>query len=55
MGSPEFYRDGEKAKETAARYRELQEELTEEYYRWDLLQRELERLQGLYPVAEAKK
>ena len=55
MGSPEFYRDGEKAKETAARYRELQEELTEEYYRWDLLRRELERLQGLYPVAEAKK
>jgi ATP-binding cassette subfamily F protein 3 len=55
MGSTEFYRDGEKAKEIAARYRQLQEDLTGAYYRWDLLQRELERLQGLYPVPEAKK
>jgi ATP-binding cassette subfamily F protein 3 len=55
MSGPDFYRDGEKAKTAAARYKLLQEELLGEYYRWDILQRELERLQNLYPVPEAKK
>ncbi len=54
MGSPDFYRDGEKARETVERYKSLQEELTEDYYRWDQLQRELERLQDLYSEPEAK-
>jgi ATP-binding cassette subfamily F protein 3 len=55
MGSADFYRDGVNAKEIAARYRALQGELTEQYYRWDKLQRELERLLHLYAVPEAKK
>jgi ATP-binding cassette subfamily F protein 3 len=55
MSSPDYYRDGERARTTAARYKDLQGELLGEYYRWDTLQRELERLQGLYPVPEARK
>ncbi len=54
MGSPEFYRDGERAKETVERYKTLQKELTEDYYRWDQLQRELEMLQELYSGPETK-
>ncbi len=54
MGSPEFYREGEKAKEIVERYKSLQRELTEDYYRWDQLQRELERLQELYSGPEVK-
>jgi ATP-binding cassette subfamily F protein 3 len=55
MGAADFYRDGERAKATAARYKALQEELLGEYYRWDTLQRDLERLQGLYAVPETRK
>ena len=55
MGAADFYRDGERAKATAARYKVLQEELLGEYYRWDTLQRDLERLQGLYAVPEIRK
>jgi ATP-binding cassette subfamily F protein 3 len=55
MASADFYRDGAKAKETTARYRALQGELAEQYYRWDRLQRELERLLDLYAVPETKK
>jgi ATP-binding cassette subfamily F protein 3 len=55
MGSADFYREGMKAKETTSRYRVLQGELTAQYYRWDRLQRELERLLELYAVPETKK
>jgi ATP-binding cassette subfamily F protein 3 len=49
MASGDFYRDGEKAKETASRYKVVQQELADAYYQWDELSRELERLHALYP------
>jgi ATP-binding cassette subfamily F protein 3 len=51
MGDPDFYRDGEQAKETVARYAALREELTGCYYRWDSLTQELERLLQRYGPA----
>jgi chromosome segregation ATPase len=48
MADPEFYRDGERAKAARARYESVQNDLTGAYYRWDELNRELERLNRLF-------
>ena len=44
MGDPGFYRDGEKVKETTAQYKQLESELADGYFRWNELERTLERL-----------
>jgi ATP-binding cassette subfamily F protein 3 len=48
MADGGFYRDGEHAKVTSARYRGVQEELTNAYYRWGELNKELEELNRLF-------
>ena len=42
MADPAFYKDGEKVKATAARYKEVQELLNNEYFRWGELTKRLE-------------
>jgi ATP-binding cassette subfamily F protein 3 len=44
MSNPDFFKDGEHVKATAARYKELQELLIDEYYRWGELTKDLERV-----------
>jgi ATP-binding cassette subfamily F protein 3 len=51
MADPEFYRDGERAKAAAARYRELQEQLPDKYFRWGKLNEELQHLRADEPSA----
>jgi ATP-binding cassette subfamily F protein 3 len=46
MADADFYRDGDRAKETAARYKEVQGLLNDAYFRWGTLTAELERLQA---------
>lgn len=47
MGDPDFYKDGERVKEITVHYKTLEKNLSDEYYRWNELTRELERLQGI--------
>jgi ATP-binding cassette subfamily F protein 3 len=47
MGDPDFYKDGERVKEITVYYKTLEKNLSDEYYRWNELTRELERLQGI--------
>jgi hypothetical protein len=42
MADPDFYRDGEQVKKTHARYRELEKDLSDGYFRWNELARQLE-------------
>jgi ATP-binding cassette subfamily F protein 3 len=44
MAEPDFYKDGEAVKATAARYRELETLLSEGYFRWNAMTKELEAL-----------
>lgn len=44
MAHPEFYKDGEKVKLVTARYKSLEEEIRDVYFKWNELTRELERL-----------
>ncbi len=44
MGTPDFYRDNERVKETSARYKTLGTLLADEYFRWNELTKELERV-----------
>lgn len=46
MADPEFYKDGGKVRDAAARYKELEEELSEALSRWAKLSEEMQRLQG---------
>ena len=46
MADPDFYRDGERAKNTAARYKEIERLLADAYFRWNELTKELEKLSG---------
>jgi ATP-binding cassette subfamily F protein 3 len=46
MADPNFYRDGERAKSTAARYKEIEGLLADAYFRWNELTKELEKLSG---------
>jgi ATP-binding cassette subfamily F protein 3 len=55
MGNPDFYKDGEKAREISARYTAVQQELADAYYRWDELSKELERLQNLYSLPDRRR
>jgi ATP-binding cassette subfamily F protein 3 len=42
MADPDFYRDGENVRDVTARYKALEKELNEAYYRWNDITRELE-------------
>jgi ATP-binding cassette subfamily F protein 3 len=42
MADPEFYRDGEHVKAVSARYKEVQEQLSNEYFSWGELAKRLE-------------
>jgi len=44
MSNPDFFKDGEHVKASAARYKELQKLLIDEYYRWGELTKDLERV-----------
>jgi ATP-binding cassette subfamily F protein 3 len=44
MGDPDFYKNGDRVRETTAEYKELEAALTDAYYRWNDLTAELERL-----------
>jgi len=44
MGDPEFYKNGEKVKEVAARLKALEGELGASYFKWNQLTKELELL-----------
>jgi len=46
MGHPDFYKDGEKVKEVTAQYKALERELTDIYFKWGELTKELERVVG---------
>jgi ATP-binding cassette, subfamily F, member 3 len=46
MADPDFYRDGERAKGTAARYKEIERLLADAYFRWNELAKELEKISG---------
>jgi ATP-binding cassette, subfamily F, member 3 len=44
MAGPDFYRDGDDVKKTSSRYREVEAELQDAYFRWNELGKELERI-----------
>ncbi len=44
MAGADFYRDGERVRTVTARYREVQEQLTDEYFRWGEMTKELDRI-----------
>lgn len=44
MAEPDFYKDGEKAKSTSYRYKEIDKELNDLYHRWNELTKEVDRL-----------
>ncbi len=44
MAHPDFYKDGEKVKETTARYKALEDELQSIYFRWGEVTKELEKV-----------
>ncbi|MDH3251830.1 MAG: ABC-F family ATP-binding cassette domain-containing protein [Ignavibacteria bacterium] len=44
MAGPDFYRDGENVREVNQQYRTIERELADEYFRWNELTKELERL-----------
>ncbi len=46
MGDPEFYKDGESAKNTTIEYQELASKLEDKYFRWGELTEEIERISG---------
>jgi ATP-binding cassette, subfamily F, member 3 len=44
MSDPDYYKDGERVKETTAQFKLLGKEIEDAYFRWNELSRELERL-----------
>jgi ATP-binding cassette subfamily F protein 3 len=42
MANPDFYKDGDAAKKTTIEYKEIQSKLTETYYSWDQITKEIE-------------
>ncbi|MFI5253677.1 MAG: ribosomal protection-like ABC-F family protein [Bacteroidota bacterium] len=46
MGDPDFYKDSEKVKEITAKYKTTGNDLTNAYYKWGELTKELERMGG---------
>ncbi len=44
LADPALYQDGEQVRRVTAQYRELQEKLNADYFRWNTLDRELERI-----------
>jgi ATP-binding cassette subfamily F protein 3 len=46
MTDPDFYRDGDRVKAVAARYREIERLLADGYFRWNELSKEYDRLAG---------
>ncbi len=48
MSDPSFYKDGEKVKTITARYKEVQELLNTEYFRWGELTKRLEEVQSSF-------
>jgi len=48
LADPDLYRTGERARELTAEYRQITEALNDAYHRWNDLNKELERVQGLY-------
>jgi ATP-binding cassette, subfamily F, member 3 len=55
MTDPEFFRQGERAGEISARYKCVQQELADAYYRWGELSKELERLLEAHSPPEKKR
>jgi ATP-binding cassette subfamily F protein 3 len=55
MAAPEFFKQGGKAGEISARYKSVQQELADAYFRWGELSKELERLLGIYSLPEKKR
>jgi ATP-binding cassette, subfamily F, member 3 len=52
MADPAFFKDGERAKAASARYKELEAQLPDRYFRWGTLNEELERLRDGSPGEE---
>ena len=48
MSNPSFYKDGEKVKTITARYKEVQELLNNDYFRWGELTKRLEEVQATF-------
>ena len=48
MSNPSFYKDGEKVKTITARYKEVQELLKNDYFRWGELTKRLEEVQATF-------
>ena len=46
MADPGFYRDGEQVRLVTGEYKEVEKELTEAYYRWNDLTRELDNVES---------
>lgn len=46
MGDPEFYKDGEKVKRVTADHKKLESQLKDAYFRWNALNKELEKAGG---------
>jgi hypothetical protein len=44
MADPGFYKDGERAREIATKYKEVQKDLSDNYFQWNALIKELEAL-----------
>jgi hypothetical protein len=44
MGHPDFYKDGEKVKEITAKYKSVEKELSDLYFRWGELTKQLEKM-----------
>jgi ATP-binding cassette subfamily F protein 3 len=41
MGEPDFYKDGERVRKISAQYKAVEQELADQYFRWNELTREL--------------
>jgi ATP-binding cassette, subfamily F, member 3 len=51
MAHEDFYKDGERVKAFSARYKTIEEELKNSYFRWNELTKELERVQREFDAA----
>ena len=52
MSNPSFYKDGEKVKTITARYKEVQELLNNDYFRWGELTKRLEEVQATFRTGD---
>jgi ATP-binding cassette subfamily F protein 3 len=54
MADPDFYRDGDRARAIATEYKEVQKELSDNYFQWNALVKELESLNATDPQRSGK-